>query len=114
MTNKENLTDIGPAIYQAINILKNCWGGLEIEIVSDGMYRLPPDEYAKAGRLGVDITMKPIDSDIPAVKTFLGYESMAEDIAWTPHGQMIADHFVWELLGKQIKQDMEEKLKNQL
>lgn len=106
--------EIGPAIYQAIEIIKNCWGGIDVEIISEGMYRLPPDEFAKAGRLGVDITLKPSNTNIPSVKTFLGYESMAEDIAWTPYGKMIADHFVWELLGKEIQEHTREILKNQL
>jgi len=106
------IKEIGPAIYQAIDILKKCWGGIEIEIISDGMYRLPPNEYSRAGMLGVDITIKPINSDISAIKTFLGYESMAEEIVYTPYGGMIADHFIWELLGEQLKEEMI-KLKEQ-
>lgn len=87
---KENMK-ISPIIYGAIEIMKKSFGGTDVQLLSTEMYRLPPDEFAKAGRLGVDIT-------INGVKTFLGHESMAEDIACTPYGQMIADDFVYTII----------------
>lgn len=55
------------------------------------MFRLPPDEYTPLGKLGVEI-------EIMGIRTFLGCESMAEDIAWNPMGQLIADEFVYTVL----------------
>ena len=89
---KEN-KKIVPIIYRAIDIMKKCMGDpdLEIEILSKEMYRKPADKYAKAGRLGVDIK-------ICGLKTFMGCESMAEEIACTPFGDIIAKEFVMGII----------------
>ena len=68
-------------------MLKNSFGGTEVKLLSGKMYRITPDEFTPLGQLGVDI-------EIMGVKTFLGYESIAEDIACTPYGQILADEFV--------------------
>lgn len=83
----ETNREISPIIYGAIERLKNSFGGTEVKLLSEKMYRITPDEFTPLGKLGVDI-------EIMGIKTFLGCESMAEDIACTPYGQMIADEFV--------------------
>jgi len=83
--------EISPIVYAAIERLKNSFGGTDVKLLSEKMYRLKPDENSSIGRLGVDI-------EIMGIKTFLGCESMAEDIACTPYGQMIADEFVFNII----------------
>lgn len=83
--------EISPIIYGAIERLKNSFGGTEVKLLSEKMYRIAPDKYTPLGRLGVDI-------EIEGIKTFLGCESCAEDIACTPYGQMLADDFVYNVL----------------
>ena len=86
---KEDLSEISPIILMAIEVLKKTFGGTDIELLSTEMYRLKPDEYAKAGRLGVDIKVQ-------GVKTFFGCDSMARPILeWGMH---IAEQFVYEVL----------------
>ena len=83
----ETNREISPIIYSAIERLKNSFDGTEIKLLSEKMYRTTPDEFTPLGKLGVDI-------EIMGIKTFLGCESMAEDIACTPYGQMLTDEFV--------------------
>jgi hypothetical protein len=78
---------ISPIIYGAIEKLRNSFGGTDVKLLSEEMYRKAPDEYTPLGKLGVDI-------EIMGIKTFLGCESMAEDIACTPYGQMLAEEFI--------------------
>ena len=85
------IKEISPMIYGAIERLRLSFGGTNVELLSEEMYRKTPDEYTPIGKLGVDIS-------IEGVKTFLGCESMAEDIACTPYGQMLADEFVHMVL----------------
>ena len=93
---KEDLSQISPIILTAIEVLKKTFGGTDIELLSTEMYRLEPDEYAKAGRLGVDIKVQ-------GVKTFLGCESAAQPILeW---GMPIAEQFVYEVLKPYINKD---------
>lgn len=79
--------EIPDIIHSAIERLRMSFGGTEVELLSEKMYRLPPDGFTPLGKLGVDIK-------IMGIRTFLGCESMAEDIACTPYGQMLADEFV--------------------
>jgi hypothetical protein len=81
-------SDISPIIFSAIERLRLCFEGTHVELISEKMYCLPPDEYSPIGKLGVDIT-------IEGIKVFLGCESMAEEIACTPYGQNIAEEFVY-------------------
>lgn len=83
--------EISPIIFGAIEKLKQSFGGTKVELLSDKMYRIAPDDQTPLGKLGVDIK-------IEGIKIFLGCESMAEDIACTPWGQTLADHFVYEVL----------------
>lgn len=85
----ETNREIPRIIYAALDVMRNCFGGTEVKLLSKKMYRLPPDEYAKAGRLGVDI-------EVMGIKTFFGCESNAEDIL--TYGQPIADEFVAMLI----------------
>jgi hypothetical protein len=87
----ETNREITPIIHGAIERLRSCFGGTRVELLSKEMYRLPPSEFAAAGYLGVDI-------EIEGIKTFLGHESLAEDIAIHPHGQMFADQFVFDVI----------------
>jgi len=54
------------------------------------MFRLAPDEFTPLGKLGVYI-------EIMGIKTFLHCQ-LAEDIACTPHGQLFADEFVFNIV----------------
>jgi len=88
--------EIAPQIYQAITILKRTFGGTEIELLSDEMYRKPPSEFCKLGYLGVDISVQ-------GRKVFLGCESMAEEIAWNPLGLRIAEEFIYSIFKEEIE-----------
>lgn len=83
--------DIAPVMFKAIEIIGQRFGGVDVKLLSTKMYRLKADEFAKAGRLGVDIS-------INGIKTFLGCESMAEEIVFNHMGESIADDFVYEVL----------------
>lgn len=87
----ETNREISPIIHGAIKRLRNSFGGTNIELISESMYRQPPSEFCPLGYLGVDIKVE-------GIKVFLGCESMAEDIACTPYGQMIADQFVFDVI----------------
>lgn len=80
-------------IFAAIDVIKNCFGGLEVNLISEKMYRRAPDEFTPLGKLGVDI-------EINGIKTFLGCESMAEQIMCNPMGQMIAEEFAYTILSE--------------
>lgn len=82
--------DISPIIHQAINIIKNSFGGTEVDLISDKMYRSSPNEFKPLGELGVDIK-------IMNIKTFLSCE-LAENIGCTPYGQKIADEYVYQII----------------
>jgi len=86
----ERNKDIPNVIYNAIEQLKLCFGGTDVELIGEKMYRLVPSIDAKAGRLGIDIK-------INGVKTFLGCESMAEPIC-EPLGQYVAEEYVATLM----------------
>lgn len=86
----ETNKDIPKIIYLAIDRLKLCFGGTDVEIIGEKMYRLKPSIDAKAGKLGIDIK-------INGIKTFLGCESMAEPIC-EPLGQYVAEEFVAMLM----------------
>lgn len=81
-------------INDAVNIMRACFGGTNIKIISDKLLTEEPSEYAKAGRLYVDI-------EIEKVKTKL-YYSDAEDMH-TPIGQLIAEEYVWKVVGEIYK-----------
>ncbi len=85
----ETNREIPLIIYAALDMMRKCFGGTEVKLLSEKMYRLKPDENAKAGRLGVDI-------EVMSIKTFFGCESNAEDIL--TYGQPIADQFVAMLI----------------
>lgn len=87
----ETNREISPIIYGAIEVMKKCFGGTGVRLISTEMYRLKPTEDAKAGKIGVDI-------EIEGVKTFLSYNDFAEDIACSPYGQMIACEFVYRII----------------
>jgi hypothetical protein len=85
----ETNRQISPIIYAALDMMRKCFGGTEVKLLSEKMYRLKPDENAKAGRLGVDI-------EVMGIKTFFGCESDAEYMLI--YGQPIADEFVAMLI----------------
>lgn len=91
--------EISSAIKQSITIIEGTFGsstggGNKVEIVSE-MYRLEPDEHALAGRLGCDILITPNIEGCESVKVFFP-NYLAEEIAWNPMGQLVANEFVWE------------------
>lgn len=68
---------------------KTSFGELDIKVLSEKEYRQPPSEFCALGYLGVDI-------EIEGVKTFLGNESMAENILW--YGNTVADDFIYHVI----------------
>lgn len=82
----ETNREISPILLSAIERLKFSFGGTDVRLLSNKMFRITPDEFTPLGKLGVDI-------EIMGIKTFLSCE-IAEEIACTPYGQMIADEFV--------------------
>ena len=86
--------EIAPQVHQAIERLRQTFGGTKVELLSTEMYRLPPSEFCPLGYLGVDILVE-------GKKVFLGCESMAEEIAWNPLGQYIADDFIYKVLNNE-------------
>lgn len=84
---------IPDSIYLSIKIMRKCFGGTKVKLISEKMYRIAPDEYTPLGKLGVDI-------EIEGIKTFLGCESMAEEIACTPCGRLIAEEFIYSVIKK--------------
>ena len=94
--------EIAPQVLQAIDILRKTFGGTTVELLSTKMYRQPPSEFCKLGYLGVDIK-------IQGIKTFLGCESMAEEIAWNPMGYSIAEEFVFNVIKAEMEKDNKER-----
>ena len=78
-------TEISPLIYEAIKIIKKSFGGTDVELISEKMFRTQPNRYYPYGNLGVYIK-------VDGIKTFLGCESNAEDICL--YGLHIAEEFV--------------------
>ena len=87
--------EIAPQIHQAIDILRKTFGGTDVELISTEMYRKPPSEFCALGYLGVDIS-------IEGKRVFLGCESMAEEIAWNPLGDKIAEDFIYNILKEKL------------
>jgi hypothetical protein len=81
-------------INNAVEIMRNCFGGTKVKILSDKLLREEPNEYAKAGRLYAYV-------EIEKVKTKL-YYSDAEDMH-NPIGQLIAEEYVWKVVGEIYK-----------
>lgn len=82
---------INKTIYDAISILEKAFGGTKVELISSEIYRTEPTENNSIGLLGVDIK-------IEGTKVFLGLASMAEEIAHSPFGKVMADEFVFMTL----------------
>ena len=87
---------IAPQVLAAIEILKQTFGGTKVELLSTEMYRLPSSEFCPLGYLGVDILVE-------GKKTFLGCESMAEEIACNPLGMYVAEDFIYKVLNDEFK-----------
>jgi hypothetical protein len=84
--------EIAPSIHSAIEVLRSRFGGTDVQLISDSMIRLEPDEHSQAGRLGVYI-------EVEGIRVFLGCESNAEDIIG-PLGGEIADEFIYSVIKK--------------
>ena len=95
-----DLTRMPKAILIALDKMRNSFGGVEVTIVSD-CYRLEPSEDAPAGALGCDIEIKIPNSEMVPLKLFFR-NSLAEDICWTPYGQLMADEFVFDAIRPQL------------
>lgn len=81
-------------IENAVKIMSSCFGGTNVEILSESLLRENPTEHAKAGRLYVNI-------EIEKVKMKL-YYSDAEDMH-SPIGHLIAEEYVWKVVGEIYK-----------
>lgn len=97
----ENLSELPPAIPQAVDIMRMMFGGTEIEIVS-GCYRLEPSDDAPAGALGCDIAVKIPNWEMIPTKLFFR-NSIAEDIAWSPYGELVARQYVFEIISPEYE-----------
>ena len=88
--------------------MRKSFGGTEVEIMG-GAYRKQPTEYAPAGELGCDITLKIPNYEMTPVKIFLS-NAISEDIAWSlgNYSQMIADDIVFTGLRSEFEK-MKEK-----
>ena len=86
--------EISPLMYEAIEMLRKCFGGVKVELLSTEMYRQPPSEFCPLGYLGVDIMVED-------KKVFLGCESMAEEIVCNPIGMFIAEDFIYKVLNNE-------------
>lgn len=94
----EENRDISPIIHGAIEVMRKCFGGTDVKLISTEMYRLEPTKDAPAGKIGVDI-------EVEGIKTFLSYNDFAEDIICSPYGEMIANEFVFHFI-KQAHPEM--------
>ena len=72
---------------RGIEILRECFGGTDVLILSE-LYRLEPDEYHLAGKLGADVY-------IEGKKIFIGHQEM-EDILF--YGKAIAEDMIGTIL----------------
>lgn len=82
--------EISPVIYEAIEVLRSRFGGTDVQLISNYMFRLEPTEYAPAGRLGVYV-------EVEGMRVFLGCESNAEDMLG-PLGGAVADEFIYAVI----------------
>jgi len=101
---KEDLSEIPKVIHLAIEMITaslQSFGGSEVNIIS-GMYRKEPNEFYKAGQLGLDI-------ELDGVKVFLGCESMAEEMVYNQMGKFIVDDFVHHTI-KDAFREIQEKI----
>lgn len=82
---------VSEVMLAAVDFLRHNtdFGELDIKILSEEEYRLPPEEHVPLGRWGADI-------EIDGVKVFLGHESMAEEILW--YGKPVANQFLYHVL----------------
>lgn len=97
--------EISSAITQAISIIEKSFAGNDVNIVSE-MYRLAPDKYSPAGQLGCDIVITPMIEGCTSTKVFFP-NYIAEDIAWSPMGQLIANEFVWGCVSEAVRPFMD-------
>jgi hypothetical protein len=89
-------------IFGAVEIMKTSFGGTDVKIISQEMYRNQSDNTTLIGILGVDI-------EIEGYKVFLSY-SIAEDMCL--YGQHVADNFVFNILKGDYKRKIrKEKIK---
>ena len=87
--------EIAPSIHSAIEVLKSRFGGTDVRLISDDMFRLEPTEDAPAGRLGVYI-------EVEGIRVFLGCESNAEQMLG-PLGGLVADEFIYSVINEKKK-----------
>jgi len=90
---------ISKIMYAAIAELEKAFGGTDIKLVSEKMYRKPPTEFAKAGMLGVDVLVE-------GIPVFLPHESVAEEILWNIGRINLAEEWIWQI----IKDDLRFKI----
>jgi hypothetical protein len=89
----KNNMEISPVVYNAVELMKNSFGGTDVKIFSEKKYRTQPNEYSPIGVLGVDIYIQDII-------VFLSY-SISENIS--VYGQYLADSFVFDILKDEYK-----------
>lgn len=97
---------ISQVITHSIEVMKKCFGGTDVKLLSSEMYRETASQEG-IGRLGVNI-------EIEGVKTFLSYTDFAESICG-PMGNLVAEEFVFMVLKESGKfRDMlrEQHIKN--
>jgi len=87
---------ISQNILSAVEILKQCFGGIEIKILDTEMTRQYPDNFIPLGYLGVSIL---IDSGVKKHKVFFKNQ-IAEDILFSVISPIkVADSFMIDIIG---------------
>lgn len=79
---------ISEVITTAIKIMRNCFGGTDVELISKYMFRDEPHEHCPLGHLGVNV-------EINGHITFLSCED-AENIL--VYGIIVADDIVYNVI----------------
>jgi len=95
--------EISQVILLAVDILRNCFGGIEIEILDTNMRRTSPNQFAPLGYLGVSISINYIGK----YKVFLTCQ-VAEDIC--TYGYNVAQDYLYEILKHDFKK-LQRKIK---
>ena len=91
--------EISTFILSAVEVLKKCFGGIEIEILDIEMIRRYPDNFTPLGYLGVYIL---IDYGVNKHKVFFKNQ-FAEDILYSGIGSLkMAESFMIDIIGDDL------------
>ena len=94
------MMEIPQVLLQSIEMIKESWGGVEVELISTTMERTAPNTFNKLGQLGVKLK-------IEGIEIFLTC-SLSEDMC--VYGQTIVDEFVYKICGDKLKDKLQREL----